>query len=110
MNAPLSRQALRAPEHQAVAAPVRVATPVLPMRAAAAAPGGLRVSSPHDAAEHEATRVARQVVSLPPAPVSASSARLAGLVPSRAASAMRAVPGSADKERYRRYKQKIRRS
>lgn len=95
MNAPLSRQALRAPEHQAVAAPVRVHTPVLPMRAAATAPGGLRVSSPHDAAEHEASRVARQVVSLPPAPVSASSARLAGLVPSRAASAMRAVPGSA---------------
>ena len=97
MNAPLSRQALRAPEHRAVTPPVQVQTPAMAMRSAtSAAPpslAGLKVSSPHDAAEHEATQVARRIVSLPPAPVSNSSARFAGLVPT---SAQRApAPASA---------------
>ena len=88
MNAPLSRQALRAPEHRAVTPPVQVQTPAMAMRSATSATppslAGLKVSSPHDAAEHEATQVARRIVSLPPAPVSNSSARFAGLVPTSA--------------------------
>ncbi|MBS0357149.1 MAG: DUF4157 domain-containing protein [Proteobacteria bacterium] len=78
MNAPLSRHILRTPEHRAMAAPVRTPVPVMPQRAMA---GGLTVSSPHDAAEREAVQVARRVVSLPAAPVSASATRFAGLVP-----------------------------
>jgi hypothetical protein len=101
MNSPLSRQALRAPEHRAATPPVQVQAPTMTMRLTTSiAPpslAGLKVSSPHDAVEREAAQIARRVVSLPPAPVSKNSARFAGLVP---ASAQRdAIPASAPSAR-----------
>lgn len=92
MNAPLSRQILRAPEHRS-----QVAAPQVQRSALSAAPAsfaGLRVSSPHDAAEHEATRVAARVVSMPAGAVSASAARFSGLVPPSAQRSA-AVPAPA---------------
>lgn len=97
MNAPLSRQILRAPEHRTQVA----AAPQVQRSALSAAPAsfaGLRVSSPHDAAEQEATRVASRVVSMPAGALSASAARFSGLVPpsaQRAAAATAALGSGA---------------
>ncbi|MDD3354217.1 DUF4157 domain-containing protein [Zoogloea sp.] len=73
MNAVPPRLALRAPEHAARVRPTRTpATPSVMRSASGGAPplSGLRVSSPRDAAEQEATRIARQVVTMPsPGPI-----------------------------------------
>lgn len=109
MNAPHRHPVMRAPEHRALVAPVQVQAAPAVMRSPAVMPAvmrsaasalpvslaGLTVSSPHDAAEREASQVARQIVSLPPHPVSANSSRFAGLVPASGSTAQRALPSSA---------------